>query len=80
MRRQEYMLQAELGNLALTDELTCLWYRRGFNGHRRTPVENRPRTGRGILLFFLYIDGMTERTTPSALARETWQLKRVANR
>jgi len=55
---KQYMLQAELGNLALTDELTGLCNRRGFMAIAERQLKIGHRTGRGILLFFLDIDGM----------------------
>jgi diguanylate cyclase (GGDEF)-like protein len=55
---RQYMLQAELGNLALTDELTGLCNRRGFMAIAERQLKIGHRTGRGILLFFLDIDGM----------------------
>jgi diguanylate cyclase (GGDEF)-like protein len=54
----QYMLQAELGNLALTDELTGLCNRRGFMAIAERQLKIGRRTGRGILLFFLDVDGM----------------------
>ncbi|HTB92647.1 MAG TPA: GGDEF domain-containing protein [Candidatus Sulfotelmatobacter sp.] len=55
---KQYMLQAELGNLALTDELTGLCNRRGFMAIAERQLKIGHRTGRGILLFFLDVDGM----------------------
>jgi len=55
---KQYMLQAELGNLALTDELTGLCNRRGFMAIAERQLKIGHRTGRGILLFFMDIDGM----------------------
>jgi diguanylate cyclase (GGDEF)-like protein len=55
---KQYMLQAELGNLALTDELTGLCNRRGFMAIAERQLKIGHRTGRGILLVFLDIDGM----------------------
>ena len=55
---KQYMLQAELGNLALTDELTGLCNRRGFMAIAERQLKIGHRTGRGMLLFFLDIDGM----------------------
>lgn len=57
---KQYMLQAELGNLALTDELTGLCNRRGFMAIAERQLKIGHRTGRGILLFFLDIDGMKQ--------------------
>src|SRR5882762_58165 len=55
---KQYMLQAELGNLALTDELTGLCNRRGFMAIAERQLKLSHRTGRGMLLFFLDLDGM----------------------
>src|SRR5712664_86913 len=55
---KQYMLQAELGNLALTDELTGLCNRRGFMAIAERQLKISRRTGRGMLLFFLDLDGM----------------------
>jgi len=57
---KQYRLQAELGNLALTDELTGLCNRRGFMAIAERQLKIGHRTGRGILLFFLDIDGMKQ--------------------
>src|SRR6266478_8984335 len=55
---KQYILQAELGNLALTDELTGLCNRRGFMAIAERQLKISRRTGRGMLLFFLDLDGM----------------------
>ncbi len=55
---KQYMLLAELGNLALTDELTGLCNRRGFMAIAERQLKISHRTGRGMLLFFLDLDGM----------------------
>src|SRR5206468_4904169 len=57
---KQYTLQAELGNLALTDELTGLCNRRGFMAIAERQLKIGHRTGRGILLFFMDIDGMKQ--------------------
>jgi diguanylate cyclase (GGDEF)-like protein len=57
---KQYMLQAELGNLALTDELTGLCNRRGFMAIAERQLKISHRTGRGMLLFFLDLDGMKQ--------------------
>src|SRR5579859_1162478 len=57
---KQHMLQAELGNLALTDELTGLCNRRGFMAIAERQLKIGHRTGRGILLFFMDIDGMKQ--------------------
>jgi diguanylate cyclase (GGDEF)-like protein len=50
---KQYMLQAELGNLALTDELTGLYNRRGFMAVAERQMRLGRRTGRGMLLFIM---------------------------
>jgi diguanylate cyclase (GGDEF)-like protein len=57
---KQYMLQSEMGNLALTDELTGLCNRRGFMAIADRQLKIGHRTGRGILLFFMDIDGMKQ--------------------
>src|SRR5713101_8276448 len=47
---KHYMLQAELGSLALTDELTGLYNRRGFLALAERQLKLGRRSGRGILL------------------------------
>src|SRR5467141_2030252 len=57
---KQYMLQAELGNLALTDELTGLYNRRGFLALAERQLKLGRRSGRGILLVFLDVDGLKQ--------------------
>jgi diguanylate cyclase (GGDEF)-like protein len=57
---QQYMLQAELGNLALTDELTSLYNRRGFMVLAQRQLKLGRRSGRGLLLFFIDLDGLKQ--------------------
>jgi diguanylate cyclase (GGDEF)-like protein len=75
---KQYMLQAELGNLALTDELTGLSNRRGFMAIAERQLKIGRRTGRGILLFFLDIDGMKEINDSFGHGEGDLALKRVA--
>ena len=53
---KQYMLQAELGNLALTDELTGLYNRRGFLALAERQLKLGRRSGRGMLLFVMDVD------------------------
>jgi diguanylate cyclase (GGDEF)-like protein len=53
---KQYMLQAELGNLALTDELTGLYNRRGFMTIAERQLKVARRSGRSMLLFFVDVD------------------------
>jgi diguanylate cyclase (GGDEF)-like protein len=55
---KQYMLQAELGNLALTDELTGLYNRRGFMAVAERQMKLGRRSGRGMLLFMIDVDGL----------------------
>jgi len=55
---KQYMLQAELGNLALTDELTGLYNRRGFMALAERQFKLGRRSGRGMLLFVMDVDGL----------------------
>jgi len=55
---QQYVLQAAMGNLALTDELTGLYNRRGFMVLAERQLKVSRRSGRGLLLFFMDLDGL----------------------
>jgi diguanylate cyclase (GGDEF)-like protein len=55
---KQYILQAELGNLALTDELTGLYNRRGFMALGERHLKLASRSGRELLLFFVDVDGL----------------------
>src|SRR5207245_2726343 len=57
---KQYMLQAELGNLALTDELTGLYNRRGFMAIAERQLKVGRRSGRGMLLFFIDVDRLKQ--------------------
>src|SRR2546426_411655 len=57
---KQYMLQAELGNLALTDELTGLYNRRGFMAIAERQLKLGRRSGRGMLLFFIDVDRLKQ--------------------
>ena len=57
---KQYMLQAELGNLALTDELTGLYNRRGFMAIAERQMRLGRRTGRGMLLFMMDVNGLKQ--------------------
>jgi diguanylate cyclase (GGDEF)-like protein len=75
---KHYMLQAELGNLALTDELTGLCNRRGFMAIAERQLKIGHRTGRGILLFFMDIDGMKQINDSFGHGEGDLTLKRTA--
>jgi diguanylate cyclase (GGDEF)-like protein len=51
-------LQAELGNLALKDDLTGLYNRRGFHALAERQLKLGHRSGRDMLLFFIDLDGL----------------------
>ena len=55
---KQYMLQAELGILALKDELTGFYNRRGFQALAERQLKLGHRSGRGMLLFFIDVDGL----------------------
>jgi diguanylate cyclase (GGDEF)-like protein len=57
---KQYMLQAELGNLALTDELTGLYNRRGFMALAERQLKVGRRSGRGMLLFVMDVDRLKQ--------------------
>src|SRR5260370_7557238 len=54
------MLEAELGSLAITDELRGLYNRRGFMAVAERQLKLGRRSGRGMLLFMMDIDGMKQ--------------------
>jgi len=57
---KQYVLQSELGSLALTDELTGLYNRRGFLALAERQLKLGRRSARGILLVFIDVDGMKQ--------------------
>ena len=57
---KQYTLQAELGNLALTDELTGLYNRRGFTALAERQLKLGRRSGRGMLLFMMDVDHLKQ--------------------
>src|SRR5215471_9810632 len=57
---KQYMLQTELSNLALKDELTGLYNRRGFLALADRQLKLARRSGRSLLLFFIDVDGLKE--------------------
>jgi diguanylate cyclase (GGDEF)-like protein len=75
---KQYMLQAQLGNLALTDELTGLCNRRGFMAIAERQLKIGRRTGRGIVLFFMDIDGMKQINDSFGHGEGDRALKRMA--
>lgn len=57
---KQYVLQTELSNLALKDELTDLYNRRGFLALAERQLKLARRSGRSLLLFFIDVDGLKE--------------------
>jgi diguanylate cyclase (GGDEF)-like protein len=57
---KQYQLQAKLGDLALKDELTGFYNRRGFHALAERQMQLGRRAGRSMLLFFIDVDGLKE--------------------
>lgn len=57
---KQHMLQAELHSLALRDELTGLYNRRGFLALAEQQLRLCRRTEKGALLFFADLDGLKQ--------------------
>jgi len=76
---KQYMLQAELGNLALTDELTGLYNRRGFMALAERQLKLGRRTGRGMLLFMMDVDHLKQINDSFGHLEGDCTLKRIAN-
>jgi len=57
---KQYMVQTELSNLALMDELTGLYNRRGFLALADRQLRLARRSERSLLLFFIDLDGLKE--------------------
>jgi diguanylate cyclase (GGDEF)-like protein len=75
---QQYLLQAELGNLALTDELTGLYNRRGFMALAERQLKVGRRWGREMLLFFIDLDGLKQINDSFGHSEGDRALKRTA--
>jgi len=54
------ILERELRHLALTDDLTCLYNRRGFFASATQQMKLARRNSRGMLLFFCDVDNLKE--------------------
>jgi diguanylate cyclase (GGDEF)-like protein len=76
---KQYMLQAELGNLALTDELTGLYNRRGFMALAERQLKIGRRSGRGMLLFVMDVDRLKQINDSFGHFEGDSALKRTAN-
>jgi diguanylate cyclase (GGDEF)-like protein len=57
---KQYVLLAELGDLALVDELTGLYNRRGFMTIAERQLKVGRRSGKGMLLFFIDVDDLKQ--------------------
>src|SRR5260370_12824084 len=57
---KQYILLAELGDLALVDELTGLYNRRGFMAIAERQLKVGRRSGKGMLLFFMALDDLKQ--------------------
>ncbi len=75
---KQYMLQAELGNIAITDELTGLYNRRGFMALAERQLKLARRSGRGMLLFAMDVDGLKQINDKFGHSEGDRALKRTA--
>lgn len=75
---KQYMLQAELSDLALKDELTGLYNRRGFLAIAERQLKLARRTGRQMLLFFIDLDGLKQINDSFGHFEGDLAIKRVA--
>jgi diguanylate cyclase (GGDEF)-like protein len=75
---KQYMLQAELGNLAITDELTGLYNRRGFMALAERQLKLARRSGRGLLLFMMDVDRLKQINDSFGHSEGDCALKRTA--
>lgn len=75
---KQYVLQTELSNLALKDELTGLYNRRGFLALAERQLKLARRSGRSLLLFFIDVDGLKEINDVFGHAEGDAALKRMA--
>lgn len=75
---KQYRLQTELKNLALVDELTGLYNRRGFHALADRQLKLASRAGRGLLLFFVDLDGLKQINDLCGHAEGDRALKRAA--
>jgi len=57
---KQYVVQTELSNLALKDELTGLYNRRGFLALAERQLKLAHRSDRSLPLFFIDLDGLKE--------------------
>lgn len=76
---ERHRLHEEVRNLALMDELTGLYNRRGFLALAQQQVRVADRTGRPMLLFFIDVDGMKKINDTLGHAQGDLALKTVAD-
>ena len=75
---KQHILQAELRNLALKDELTGLHNHRGFYAFAERQLKVCSRSGQGMLLFFIDMDGLKQINDSLGHGEGDRALKRVA--
>jgi diguanylate cyclase (GGDEF)-like protein len=75
---KQFLLQAELGNLALTDELTGLYNRRGFLALAERQLKLGRRSGREMMLFFIDVDNLKQINDSAGHSAGDSALKRTA--
>lgn len=75
---KQYMLQAELGSLALMDGLTGLYNRRAFEALAERQLKLARRFGRSLLLFFVDVDGLKQINDSLGHIQGDLALKRTA--
>src|SRR5579862_670815 len=75
---KQYMLQTELGSLAITDELTGLCNRRGFVAIADRQLKLAHRCGKGMLLFFADVNGLKQINDSFGHCEGNRALKRTA--
>ena len=76
---KQYTLQAELGSLALTDELTGLYNRRGFMALAERQLKLGRRSGRGMLLIMMDVDHLKQINDSFGHLEGDCALKRTAD-
>src|SRR5258708_1693652 len=75
---KQYILLAELGDLALVDELTGLYNRRGFMAIAERQLNVGRRSGKGMLLFFIDVDDLKQINDSYGHSEGDQALKRTA--
>jgi diguanylate cyclase (GGDEF)-like protein len=75
---KQHKLQAKLGDLAVKDELTDCYNRRGFQVLAERQMKLQRRAGRSMLLFFIDVDGLKEINDTFGHSAGDLALKRTA--